>query len=255
MEKSRKESLIELFFKKDVWLSNVLNKNVFILLTSSDIRENSLLKSFNDLFDQYSQQDLFIYVKVKTNSVRQISRIEDLGFRLIDTNILFTRNPDFNYKKDLKNNIHINFAQDYHKCSIGKIAFNNFSFSRFHLDPHIKNSQANNLKKTWSENFFLGKRGDYMVIAMHDDKPIAFLQLIKREKNLVIDLIAVSSNYRGKNIASSMINFACKNLKCEKIIVGTQISNLPSIKLYQSLGFNPISSDYVFHYHNLQICR
>ena len=35
----------------------------------------------------------------------------------------------------------------------------------------------------------------------------------------------------------------------EKIIVGTQISNIPSIKFYQNLGFTPISSDYVFHYH------
>ena len=49
-----------------------------------------------------------------------------------------------------------------------------------------------------------------MVIAMHNNNPITFLQLIKKEKNLIIDLIAVSSNYRGKNIGSSMINLLVK---------------------------------------------
>ena len=251
MGKSRKELLIESFFKKDHWLSDALKKNVFILFNFSDVNENSLLISFNELCDQYPQKDLFIFVKVKTDFTRQINKIEDLGFRLIDTNILFNRSADLNYKKNIKNTIHIKFAEKYHKSSIGKIAHNNFSFSRFHLDPYIKKSQADNLKKIWVENFFSGKRGDYMVIALSNDKPIAFLQLIKKKKNLIIDLIAVSSNYRGENIGSSMINFACKNIECEKIIVGTQISNLPSIKLYQNLGFNPISSDYVFHYHNI----
>ncbi|MFL3005283.1 MAG: GNAT family N-acetyltransferase [Candidatus Neomarinimicrobiota bacterium] len=243
--------MIELFFKKDDWLSEALNKNVFILFNFLDVNENSLLIAFNELCDQYSLEDLFIFVKVKTDFIRQINKIEDLGFKLIDTNILFKRNTDINYKKNLKNNIQIKFAEDSHKSRIGKIAFNNFKFSRFHLDPYIKKYQADNLKKNWVENFFLGKRGDYMVIALSNDRPIAFLQLIKKEKILIIDLIAVSSNYRGGNIGSSMINFACKNIECEKIIVGTQITNLPSIKLYQNLGFKPFSSDYVFHYHNV----
>jgi len=251
LEKFRKDLLIELFFKKDRWLSDVLNKNVFILFNFLDVDEDSLLLSFNELNNQYLNQDLFIFVKVKTGFIRCINKIENLGFRLIDTNILFKRNADLYYKKNLKNNICIKFADSSHKISVGKIAYNNFTYSRFHLDPLIKKSQADHIKKNWVENFFLGKRGDYMVIAFYNDKPIAFLQLIKKENKLIIDLIAVSHNYRGESIGSSMISFACENIESEKITVGTQISNLPSIKLYQSLGFNPISSDYVFHYHNV----
>ena len=89
-----------------------------------------------------------------------------------------------------------------------------------------------------------------MIIALFNDKPVGFLQLIEKGNILIIDLIAVKLGYRGKNIGSSMINFAYKNIQFEKIIVGTQISNLPSIRLYQNLGFIPISSDYVFHFHN-----
>ena len=250
LEKLGKEFLIKLFFKKDLWLSDALNRNVFILFNFLDVKKNSLIVAFNELCDQHSCEDLFIFVKLRTDCVKQINKIEDLGFRLIDTNILFKRNANLNYKKQIKNDIYIKFAEDYHKNIVGKIAYKNFIFSRFHLDPYIEKSQADNLKKLWVENFFLGKRGDYMVIAMHNGNPIAFLQIIKKGKNLIIDLIAVSSNYRGKNIGSSLINFACKNIECEKIIVGTQISNLPSIKFYLNLGFTPTSSNYVFHYHN-----
>ena len=90
-----------------------------------------------------------------------------------------------------------------------------------------------------------------MVIALYKNKPIAFLQLILKGGALIIDLIAVSYNHRGQKIGPALIKFASENIKSEKILVGTQISNIPSIKLYQKLGFNHIESDYVFHYHNL----
>ena len=80
-----------------------------------------------------------------------------------------------------------------------------------------------------------------MVIALYNDKPVGFLQLIDKGNMIIIDLIAVISEYRGKNIGASMINFAYKNIQFEKIIVGIKNSNLPSIRLYQNLGFIPIS--------------
>ena len=48
-----------------------------------------------------------------------------------------------------------------------------------------------------------------------------------------------------------MIEFACNKIQFDKITAGTQISNLPSINLYLKLGFKPITSDYVFHFHNI----
>ena len=43
--------------------------------------------------------DLFIFVKVSTNLISQINKIENLGFRLIDTNILFTGNSELRHKE------------------------------------------------------------------------------------------------------------------------------------------------------------
>tara|TARA_Y100001980_G_C14538476_1_gene315680 strand:- start:808 stop:1569 length:762 start_codon:yes stop_codon:yes gene_type:complete len=253
LESSKKEYLKKSFFKKDLWLSEVLNRNVFSLSHFSDNHKNLMIKSFSELCDNYLSHNLFIFTKVKTDLIKNIHTLEDLGFKLIDTNILFKRDGQLNFEEELKDNIEIRFAEKSHKIYLGEIAYSNFNFSRFHVDPLIKRKHADNLKKNWVENFFLDKRGDYMVVALYDNMPIAFLQLILKEKNLIIDLIAVSSNYRGQKIGSALIKFASENINKEKMLVGTQISNIPSIKLYQKLGFNHIESDYVFHFHN--ICR
>ena len=76
------------------------------------------------------------------------------------------------------------------------------------------------------------------------------MQLIIKEKELIIDLIAVDKKAQGRGVASSMIKFANSNIKRPSIKVGTQIQNLPSIKLYKKLGFVLTQSDYVFHYHS-----
>ena len=152
--------------------------------------------------------------------------------------------------KDIQENIQICFADKTHMKSAGKIARDNFIYSRFHLDPHIDNNIANQIKQNWVENYFLGKRGDKMVLALIDSEPVGFLQLRLKEKILFIDLIGVDKKEQGKGIASAMIRYANQNIEHSCIKVGTQIGNLPSIKLYQNLGFVFSGSDYVFHYHN-----
>jgi ribosomal protein S18 acetylase RimI-like enzyme len=99
-------------------------------------------------------------------------------------------------------------------------------------------------------NYFCGKRGDEMVLALMNGEPVGFLQLILKDRALLIDLIGVAKKAQGLGVASNMIQFARKKIKCSNFKVGTQIGNWPSIKLYQKLGFVLASSEYVFHYHN-----
>ncbi len=249
LELFRQQKLTETVLKRDDWLSSTLGINVYNL---SDIvldEKYCLVKKIEKLCEEFLDQDLFIFTKIRTDLIEQIHLIEEIGFNLIDTNIFFQKSGEVKLKNHSQDKIDIKFADLSHKNSVGLLAYENFLFSRFHLDPFIKNSCANALKQKWVENFFLGNRGDKMIIAEYEKEPIAFLQLIQDANNLIIDMIAVSKLHQGKKIASSMIYFASKKLDHEKISVGTQISNMPSIQLYQSLGFKHISSDYVFHYH------
>ena len=77
-----------------------------------------------------------------------------------------------------------------------------------------------------------------MVVALDNNKPVGFLQLIiNNDNDLLIDLIGVSAEAQGKGVASSMILFARTKIAHSMMKVGTQILNIPSVNLYQKLGF------------------
>ena len=47
-----------------------------------------------------------------------------------------------------------------------------------------------------------------------------------------------------------MIAFVESQFAPSVIAVGTQVANLPSVRLYEKLGFRLAAAQYVFHFHN-----
>jgi len=133
---------------------------------------------------------------------------------------------------------------------VEEIASKSFTLDRFHQDPKIDNSSADEIKKQWAGNFFSGKRGDVTVVASKKNRPVAFLLLLFGQKENIIDLIAVDSKNRNNGLAKQMINFAKSiNGFPQNLLVGTQASNIPSIRMYEKIGFKKINSQFVLHYH------
>ena len=126
----------------------------------------------------------------------------------------------------------------------------------FHQDKRVSNDDADRIKQVWVENLFFRNPWNYMIVACYKDQPVGFCQiLLKNNSDLVIDLIAVDSRHHGIGLASAMINFLMNQIAQSlsdntKIIVGTQISNLPSLSLYQKLGFEDNFFGLCFHYHS-----
>jgi ribosomal protein S18 acetylase RimI-like enzyme len=236
-------------FQKDEWLSEQITKSVY-QLKANNLLENEFLQDWKKFRRDHIEENYFVFSKISTNSVNLWQCLEKVHFKLIDTNVKFELHGNVLSKMNQQKNIEICFAEIKHQQVAGKIARDNFIYSRFHLDPLIDNDIASQVKQNWVKNYFSGKRGDEMVLALLNDKPVGFLQLIIKDMDLFIDLIGVDKKAQGKGLASAMINYAEKNIIHTCIKVGTQIGNLPSIKLYQKLGFVLTGSDYVFHYHS-----
>jgi ribosomal protein S18 acetylase RimI-like enzyme len=201
------------------------------------------------------KDNCFVQTKVPTEQVEKIRRLESLKFNLIDTNLTFEACiHQFNKISKTPDSFSIRFARAKDRKEISEIAQTSFSFSRFHLDPSVPNKTANQIKREWAENYFNGQRGEFMVVAVADDHLAGFCQILHRGDILIIDLIAVQPSHRQKGLAEAMISFLGYQIqeklkKLKAIRVGTQISNLPSIALYEKIGFRILSSEYVFHYH------
>lgn len=233
---------------KDSWLSEIIGKKTYKLIIDATLinqKDNFLHKWLKNLHGE----KIFIYSKVPTNQLSHIHFLEKYGFRLVDTNVRLKKLTLLKEKVELSNNCKVRFTKQSDKEQVIDIAKNNFRFTRFHIDPAIDNSIANCIKEKWVANFYHGNRGDKMIVAYVGKEIAGFLLLIKDNEKLIIDLITVDSKYQRQKIASDMIFYAESNIDFSEFQVGTQIGNIPSVRLYENLGFKMYCSEYVFHFH------
>jgi ribosomal protein S18 acetylase RimI-like enzyme len=233
-EKNKLEKLLHY----DEWLSALLEKPVY------HVSGNVLDINEEDIPDEHC----FIDAKASVEDLSSVKHLEDLGFRLIDTNVQLIRKAQrINFSK-----IGTRFALESDENMVRQLAGSSFTQSRFHIDREISGKIANKIKSEWAANFFLKKRGEWMVVSEINGVLVGFLQLLKKDHStIVIDLIAVSPSFQGKGIGKSMISFAIQNCTAviPNVIVGTQIANMNSLKTYNNLGFRTTSAQYVFHMH------
>jgi len=240
------------------WLSAIIQKDSYDLFVDDEFIEQSKLNGTNEYGWVNSLQciniPMFIQTKVSTQAINSINFLERIGFFLIDTNITLKKEIDLRHIKDTKQesqDIEIRFAKDCDREGTVSVASNTFIYSRFHLDPWFSNELANKIKAQWVSGYFDGNRGEQMVIASFDNKIIGFLLILKPvNDHFIIDLIGVDKNHQRRGIAKKMIDYAILvNSDINHVIVGTQIGNVPSIKLYQKMGFFMDYAKYVFHLH------
>ena len=228
-------------FLHDAWLSDIFAKPVF------SIGGNLLEVKKSDL----PKQSAFIQARVASEDVGTLVHLQSLGFSVIDCNVSLelanTHLPSLKFDRKLTR-----FSQKSDENEVRSLAREIFSQNRFHRDPRISNDLASRIKEEWAGNFYHGQRGDWMVVFKDEFGVGGFLQLIKfSEDIIIIDLIAVSKRLQRRGIARSMIYFALINCIDQPVIlrVGTQLSNIASIALYQNLGFKIISTAYQLHLH------
>ena len=234
------------WLSNDPWLTEILGKPCY-WLDLNDAWSNDANPSKSEL----EVGDNLVYAKVPTDSISSIHWLEGAGFKLVDTNVTLQKKIlPLSWSPGLKE-INIRFANPEDRNGVVAVAGKAFSKSRFHMDPKIPEITADKVKALWAENFFLGQRGEAMVIAEGDGEILGFLQLLHRDDTLTIDLIATDASTRGKGIGRAMVSYAEKSISgFQEILTGTQLANSDSLKFYQSLGFQFQQAAYVFHRHN-----
>lgn len=230
--------------RPDTWLASILGCDTYrVSFPDTSSRE----AGFPTVLKEGT---VFAYAKVDPSDLVGIATLEDGGFRLVDTNITFDKQIS-SARPQPAGHCSVRFARPEDEELTVELARRSFRYSRFHLDPQVSPAKADEIKAEWVRNYFLGQRGDAMVIAEVDGAIAGFIQLLKQNDTLVIDLIAVDDAHRRKSIASDMIAFAETEIEnCTKLVVGTQLANVPSMRMYEKSGFRIAGASYVFHYHH-----
>ncbi|MDF1731760.1 MAG: GNAT family N-acetyltransferase [Minwuia sp.] len=222
--------------RPDDWLSGLLGKSVWHLTPSAEPGRAIELPD---------GEPCFVDARLPVSRTEVASRLEDKGFRLVDTGMNFER-PVWG----AANSRFSRAATPKDRAAVEDMAARSFSFSRFHLDPKVATNTANEIKRQWAGNWFDGKRGDGMIVAEVDGVTAGFLQYLRSGDVLTIDLVAVDNRYRGRGLARDMIAWSESMVPGIAILrVGTQLANAASLRSYMGDNFHLIASNYVFHYH------
>lgn len=237
---------------RDAFLSDTLGEDAFQLDYAPE-----LAKCLRDAGSELRREldgparHVFVSAKVPVSDPACVAALEDLGLRLVDTNVQLERGFDAPWTETSAEAGHaIGWSTAEDRKAVAHLAGRSFRFSRFHLDPRIPREAADRTKARWAENFFTAERGDAMVVARREGEVVGFLLLLHAGSDLVIDLVATAPEHRGRSLASAMIGFAGRESKgFDRMLVGTQLANTPSLRLYEKLGFRVCGASYVLHRH------
>lgn len=222
--------------RPDPWLGQMLGKPAWRLTHTG--REL-------DVIPTPQESPCFVDARIPATDVETVGRLQSAGFRLIDTTIQLERSV-----WPIARSRTSRYATPDDRARVASIAENNFTFSRFHLDPQISKSVADKIKREWASNYFNGSRGDHMVVAEVGGEVAGFTQFLQQGELLIIDLVAVDARFRGKGLARDMIAFAESKFEgIEQLRVGTQAANSRSLHAYISNKFQYVNASYVFHHH------
>lgn len=235
-----------LALQPDDWLSEILGKRALrVVLDESSNHEGPLAS-------QLADEPLFATAKVSVEDITLVTRLQDLGFRVVDTALTFELDRLAGCSTD-----GVRFSEEQDRDRVVDIAAHAFVYSRFHLDTMIPNQLADRVKAEWVANYFNGARGDAMVVADRGGAVAGFLLLLRgREGSMIIDLIAVDAKHVRRGLARAMVAYAATHGFGDghaptSIRVGTQAANTSSVRLYEDLGFRLCCAQYVLHYHGV----
>ncbi len=232
---------------KDAWLGDMLGKPAYhVRFGAGECGPGRLAQALGAL---NAAPEVFLDAVVDAGQAAKARLCEDAGFRLVEASVRLEGAPHPAGARDAQSGAQLRPAQAGDRAQVEAIAGHCFRGSRFHADPLIPRELADALKARWAGNFFTGQRGDAMTVAQAEGRVAGFLLALHRPDVMVIDLVAVDPEFRGRGLGAALVRAAHAQSGLPGLAVGTQAANAPALALYQSLGMRVRSLAFVLHHH------
>jgi len=241
------------------WDSNQLSFPVarldFLISTGDYLRQcrihSSLLKAVCDFCNRESIG--YLSARIDASEISALHVLERFGFVTLDGILTFGM--------ELKNEAAARFAAEVSirpatprdNKVVADLARSSYLFDRFHTDPVILKALADELFASWARNSCRGKVADSVLVAENGSGVVGFVtcKLQHDSKNYLgtkignIVLVATAKEAQGQGIARALTQASLDWFSREEVgivEVGTQLRNIPAVRLYESSGFRLVKS-------------
>lgn len=201
-----------------------------------------------------AEQINLLIARCTTKEVRMAQRMENLGFRLMDTLLYFSFDltkhaiPQDSARVKIRK-----FAPD-DEGQIERVAAAAFEgyYGHYHADSKLDPDKCDEGYVSWAVRSCKSKQvAAEVLVAELDLKVVGFatLRLNSSEEGEGV-LFAVAPEAQGAGIYRSfMVNGMqwCKEQQARRMVVSTQVTNVAVQKVWCRVGFEPAHSYYTFH--------
>ncbi len=224
---------------EDRWLAGVMERPVF------RVGGAEALEALRD--HVAARPGAFYYAKVPATEVETVRRMGRLGFFVADVNVTLARPAP----AASAGSATFGPPRPGSAAALLDLAESVYEQSRFHLDPLVPQALAARIKREWVANYVNGTRGDRLFVAYTDDAPSGFLAALLSGDTAIIDLLGVARATRGRGLGAALVQAFTDHYvgRCARLLVGTQVANQGSMRLYNRLGFLHAGSQFVLHLH------
>lgn len=238
--------------ESDGWLSEVLGVASWKLLGLDAATPCAAIQA--GLRDRARNDAAFFQAKIATRDVIAVNNARRAGFAVIDVNVTLDWDNCAGFGQEGGAGVIVESVTADDVAAIEAIAGRCFTFSRFHLDPAIGLERAHEVKRQWARNACNG-RAKAVYVARRGGAVCGFLAVLVNEQaertDAVIDLVGVDGSHQGQGAGRALSSFFIERWRdrADRLRVGTQISNIRALRLYESIGFRVTETTYVLHAH------
>lgn len=238
--------------RPDPWLTAIFGRDVF------RVDGCGRGAAIAGIVDEHKRQQAraFYYAKIDAADVPTVAALTAAGMTVVEVNVTF--GAAAGARRDVADpgeSVVITRASAADADGLLQVAATSFRYSRFHLDPLVADSLANRIKREWVASYLAGRRGDDLWTIRCNGEIAGLLAVIGGDdggvRHKTIDLVAIAPAFQGRGIGHAVMRFFFRRYAdaCDRLRVGTQVANVPSMRLYEAAGMRIERSQYVLHMH------
>ena len=240
------------------WDSEILEKKIGKLVVYSLLSREETDSFFQRIYPKVAQMNLdAIFVRVDIEQMDLVQSLLRKSAILGDVLVTLGKNlckGEQIARKDIVGRSDLIFENGTpaHEEKLTKITASSYQYSHYFNDLNISLARAEKIYQEWIKNSLHGF-ADIVVIAKLKEEVVGYitlrLNMLGERAFGTIDLIAVEERLRGQGIGRMLVTEGIGRVQTRSsyLYVSTQVSNLPALRLYQDLGFEPLLSEATLH--------
>lgn len=192
----------------------------------------------------------FLVARCPVADIRAAQAMERHGFLLMDTLLYYTRDL-MSLLPDMPDTVRPVRAEEAETVrNLSARAFQKYG-GHYHADERLNRAACDAVYEDWAYRSCLSRQvADEVLVATVNNQIVGFITLKLRDNEGEGPLYGVDPAAQGQGVGLALMSGAMAWLRsrgAKRLLMSTQITNVPSQKVWVRLGFEPSHAEYTFH--------